>query len=87
MLLKMAKKYVPTAPTNCPIPQGLHDYQLIVSSKNLIAEEFIWGNFYPPSGFYKFKGNAWTTNDPEAGQVEWVTEVKPKKGEMSAVEW
>jgi hypothetical protein len=87
MLLKMAKQYAPTIPTNCPITQGLHDYHVIISSNNLIPEEFFWGNFYPPSGFYKFKLNAWTTDDPGAGQVEWVIEVKPKRGEMSAVEW
>jgi Protein of unknown function (DUF1091) len=87
MLLKMAKKYASTVPTNCPIPQGLQDHQISISSNNLIADEFIWGNFYPPSGFYKFKLNAWTTNDPEVVQIEWVIEIKPKRGEMSEAEW
>jgi hypothetical protein len=84
----MMKKYLPTMPTNCPIPRGWQNYSVVIDSRQMLqVENFFWGNFYPPSGFYKFKVYTWTTQDPEAGQGEWVTEILTKKGEMSAAEW
>jgi hypothetical protein len=88
MILEMVKTYVPTAITECPVPKGLYEYKVIIDSEKLLDPKlFYWGNFYPPSGLYKFKVSCWTTEDPTGVWVEWTVEIKPKKGEMSTAEW
>jgi hypothetical protein len=88
MLFDIVKTHVPTVITECPVLKGLYELKLNINSENLLDPKFcFWGNFYPPSGFYKFKLNLWTTEDMPGGWIEWTAEVKPKRGEMSAAEW
>jgi hypothetical protein len=86
-LLEMHKKYAPQLPSDCPLPKGRYDYNLTVSSANMIPEEYFWGPFYPPAGLYKIKLKGHTTQEPSEETAEWVTEIKPQKGVVGEVEW
>jgi hypothetical protein len=87
MILEIVKKYAPTVPTSCPVLRGWQRHNLSVSTSQIKEDEFFWGNFYPPSGLYKFMFYARTADDPEGITGEWVTEIKPKKGQMGTAEW
>jgi hypothetical protein len=87
MLLKTIKKYAPSLPLSCPIPRGWQDHKFLISANHIKEDEFFWGNFYPPSGLYKFKLNSWNTKDPQGAQIEWVTEIRPRKGQIDTAEW
>jgi hypothetical protein len=87
MLLKIKDKYSPQLPSDCLVPVGRYDYNLSVSSNQIIPEEFFWGPFYPPAGLYKFSAKGHTTKEPEEASGQWVTEIKPRKGVVGEVEW
>jgi hypothetical protein len=85
-VLKVVEQYAPGVPTKCPVHQGRHDYNMTMD--NIFTEEdLFWGNFYPPTGFYKFIGNVFLPKDPTALRVEWTIQILTRKGEVAVAEW
>lgn len=86
ILKRLILRYVPNAPTECPILKGRYDFKFIIED-DIKEEDRFWGNFFLPTGLYKVRGNMWTKDDPVGGFFEYTIEVKPKQGRDSEIDW